>query len=178
METEARAEVRGVLRRAAQPAVPPVSFLTRARPHLDRAIAAALLERLHLGDLPRRAGVGRRAGRLGRDRRARVPKGPDQAAVRAALAEGIRLGVALGLPVDGVAVGARLDVVGDRSPKLPLALARGGGVERGDQQGEENEGYGERSHRHFTRARIARSRPRMVVGYMRPPMISLRMPID
>src|SRR5258706_520610 len=114
------------------------------------------------------------------DRRACVPKGPDQFAVRSALTEGIRLGLAPGLPVHGVSVGTRLGAVSDSAPKLPLALARGGSVDREGGEGDDQSDEGDPLHgsTYFTRARIARSRPMMVVGYMRPPMISLSMPID
>src|SRR5215813_6943315 len=98
-------------------------LFTRARPHLDRAVAAAFLHRLHLGDLAGGAGAGGRAGRLGCDRGAGVAERADQVAVRAALAEGIHLGVALGLAVDGVAVRAGLGAVGYRAPQLPLDAA-------------------------------------------------------
>src|SRR5258708_2856352 len=92
--------------------------LARARPHFDGAMAAALLERLHLGDLARSAGVRGNAVRLGRDRAARVSKSPDQVAVRAAIAKGLHLGIAPRFPVDYVAEGARLRAVGDRTPQL------------------------------------------------------------
>src|SRR5215831_17274075 len=153
-------------------------LLARASPHLDRAVASAFLHRLHLGDLARSAGARGRARRLGCDRRAGVAEGADEVAVRAALAESLHLGVALRLHVDRVPVRARLGVVGDRTPQLAVAVPRAGRVERDDQQGDEHQDGCEGAHGYFTRARIARSSPTRVAGYMRPPMISLMMPID
>src|SRR5882672_4606740 len=153
-----------------------VLLLASARPNLDRAPAAALLERLHLHDLARCAGVRGNTVRLCRNCAASVSKSSYQVAVRAALAESLDLGIALCPLVDGITEGTRLAAVGDRTPQLPVPVARGKRI--GHRKGEEESRRGEGSHGYLTRARMARSSPWMVVGYIRPPMISLRIPID
>src|SRR5258706_9200020 len=153
-------------------------FLGSARPHGDLAVVPAFSERFGFRDLARGARVRGDAVRPGRDGAAAVAKAPDQVAIRAAQTKGFRLGFALGRPIHGKAVGAGLAVIGDRAPQLLLADARGAGVDGENRKSEEQAGCGDGSHRYLTRARMARSSPWMVVGYMRPPMISLSMPID
>src|SRR5258706_15083894 len=118
------------MRQAAKLALALVSFLTGARPHDDLAAVAAFSERLDFGDLARGARVGGDALRPRRDGAAAVAEGPEQIAIRAANAKGFRLGIALGLPVHGEAIGAGLGAVGDGAPQLLFAVTRGAGIYR------------------------------------------------
>src|SRR6266571_5985802 len=156
------------------------SLLGGARPHRDLAcVAAAFTEGLALGDFPRGARFPDKPLGLRGDRAAGVAKGLDHVAIPA-LAEGLGFRRAPRREIHRVAERARLAVVGDRAPELLLAGTRA--VRVGREQGKSKHHPGDwrdpHSRFYLTRTRMARSSPSIVVGYMRPPMISRRIAID